>query len=86
KTEVINLAIIPAFDSDLQLIQRQELEQQQHANHHRKHHRHKHRHMQDLTVIHCAMQAMVAIAAMATIFDSSDRIYFISSNIGSVKE
>lgn len=68
KTEVINLAIIPAFDSDLQLIQQQELEQQQHSNHHRKHHRHRHRHMQDLTAIHCAMQAMVAIAAMATIF------------------
>ncbi len=68
KTEVINLAIIPAFESDLQLIQQQELEQQQHSNHHRKHHRHRHRHMQDLTAIHCAMQAMVAIAAMATIF------------------
>lgn len=70
KTEVVNLAIIPAFDSDLQLIQEQE---NRHTNHHRKHHRHRqqqqHRHdMQDLSAIHCAMQAMVAIAAMATVF------------------
>lgn len=81
KTEVVNLAIIPAFDDDLQAIHDHELRQALESsasagassNHHqhRRHHRHRphgRQTLEDLSAIHCAMQAMVAIAAMATVF------------------
>lgn len=80
KTEVVNLAIIPAFDSDLAAIQEQEdrraAEEEAAAaangdenarGHYRSRQNHR-RNMEDLSAIHCAMQAMVAIAAMATVF------------------
>lgn len=78
KTEVVNLAIIPAFDSDLAAIQEHEdrraAEEEASANgdpnsrgHYRSRQNHR-RNMEDLSAIHCAMQAMVAIAAMATVF------------------
>lgn len=78
KTEVVNLAIIPAFDSDLAAIQEHEdrraAEEEASANgessprgHYRNRNNHR-RNMEDLSAIHCAMQAMVAIAAMATVF------------------
>lgn len=87
KTEVVNLAIIPAFDSDLLAIQEQEdrraaaeaangygyvpvmggdgQQQRTHYRHRTTQHRRK---AEDLSAIHCAMQAMVAIAALATVF------------------
>lgn len=68
KTEVINLAIIPAFENDIKELEQQENTRHQNSHNHRKHHRHRHRHIQDLSAIHCAMQAMVGIAAMATVF------------------
>lgn len=83
KTEVVNLAIIPAFDSDLLAIQEQEDRRAaaeaaengyggEYGGQQRTHYRHRttqtRRKAEDLSAIHCAMQAMVAIAALATVF------------------
>lgn len=69
RTDVVNFAIIPAFDSDLQAIQTEHDEANAaDANIGRKHHRHRSRYtVQELSAIHCTMQAMVAIAALATV-------------------
>lgn len=77
KTDVVNLAIIPAFDSDLAAIQEHEDRRaaeeaaMNNGDNSRGHYRSRQNHrrnMEDLSAIHCAMQAMVAIAAMATVF------------------
>lgn len=90
KTEVVNLAIIPAFDSDLLAIQEQEdLRAAAEAeaefgqnyvpvgdssggeyNDVRQHYRTPgiRRTPEDLSAIHCAMQVMVAVAALVTVF------------------
>lgn len=76
--EIINLAIIPAFDSELESklyfndnnnINNQN-NNNNHYNNHNKNNRRNHRKLtdEDYTTIHCAMQAMVAVAAMITIF------------------
>lgn len=82
KAEVVNLAIIPAFEGDLNLHRFHE-QHQQHQNdvsndnehfynmldrdENDKTQKHRHHH-KDLSALHCAMQALVAIAAMATVF------------------
>ncbi|XP_059622228.1 uncharacterized protein LOC132265539 [Phlebotomus argentipes] len=60
KTEVVNLAIIPSFSNDIE----------QYARHDReKHYRSFRRNRaEELSGIHCAMQAMVAAAALACFF------------------
>lgn len=66
KTEVVNLAIIPHFD--------EEFEKQQHLRDHelrRLHHRQRHRYRhinEDISNIHCIMQAMMGVAAVSTVF------------------
>lgn len=66
KTEVVNLAIIPHFD--------EEFEKQQHGREHelrRLHHRQRHRYRhinEDISNIHCIMQAMMGVAAVSTVF------------------
>lgn len=66
KTEVVNLAIIPHFD--------EEFEKQQHLKDHelrRLHHRQRHRYRhinEDISNIHCIMQAMMGVAAVSTVF------------------
>lgn len=68
KTEVINLAIIPQFDEDMERLQR--LHESSGIGS-RRHHRARHRHKQteeDLSGIHCVMQVMMGIAAVSTVF------------------
>lgn len=92
KTEVVNLAIIPSFDSHMKTngVNRNKADENDNEivfdvsgheirngkssvdsnaiNDNRlHHHRHPHLNERDLTAIHCAMQAMVAIAAISTI-------------------
>lgn len=63
KSELINLAIIPSFDNnDVYDIS------QKNKHHGGGHYRKRNRQNDDLSGIHCAMQAMVAVAAMATVF------------------
>lgn len=62
KSELINLAIIPSFDNnDVYDVSNKKI-------HHGGHYRKRNRQNDDLSGIHCAMQAMVAVAAMATVF------------------
>lgn len=68
KTEVINLAIIPQFDEDMERLQR--LHESSGIGS-RRHHRARHRHKQteeELSGIHCVMQVMMGIAAVSTVF------------------
>lgn len=68
KTEVINLAIIPQFDEDLERLQRMH---ESSGIGTRRHHRARHRHKQteeELSGIHCVMQVMMGIAAVSTVF------------------
>lgn len=92
KTEVVNLAIIPSFDSHMKTngINRNKADDSNNeivfdvsgheiqngktstddnaiTDNRLHHHRHPHFNERDLTAIHCAMQAMVAIAAISTI-------------------
>lgn len=65
KTEVVNLAIIPHFDEELERLQR--LREYEERRHHRQRHRQK-QNDEDLSGIHCIMQAMMGIAAISTVF------------------
>lgn len=65
KTEVVNLAIIPHFDEELERLQR--LREYEERRHHRQRHRQK-QNEEDLSGIHCIMQAMMGIAAISTVF------------------
>uniref|UniRef100_A0A1A9ZRB4 Protein slit n=1 Tax=Glossina pallidipes TaxID=7398 RepID=A0A1A9ZRB4_GLOPL len=65
KTEVVNLAIIPHFDEELERLQR--LREYEGRRHHRQRHRHKQTE-EDLSGIHCVMQVMMGIAAISTVF------------------
>lgn len=68
KTEVINLAIIPQFDEDMERLQRMHESSGMGT---RRHHRARHRHKQteeELSGIHCVMQVMMGIAAVSTVF------------------
>ncbi|KAL7737933.1 hypothetical protein ACLKA6_006298 [Drosophila palustris] len=68
KTEVINLAIIPQFDEDMERLQRLHESSGMGS---RRHHRARHRHKQteeELSGIHCVMQVMMGIAAVSTVF------------------
>ncbi|EDW00605.1 GH20966 [Drosophila grimshawi] len=68
KTEVINLAIIPQFDEDMERLQRLH---ETGGIGSRRHHRARHRHKQteeELSGIHCVMQVMMGIAAVSTVF------------------
>lgn len=65
KTEVVNLAIIPHFDEEFERQQR--FRDHEIRRHHRQRHRHKHT-QQDLSSIHCIMQATMGIAAISTVF------------------
>ncbi|ALC41858.1 sli [Drosophila busckii] len=67
KTEVINLAIIPQFDEDMERLQRLHESSGLGRRHHRARHRHK-VNEEDLSGIHCIMQVMMAIAAVSTVF------------------
>ncbi|XP_054740853.1 probable WRKY transcription factor protein 1 [Anastrepha obliqua] len=65
KTEVVNLAIIPHFDEELERLQRL------HENEGRRHYRQRYRQKpseEELSGIHCIMQAMMGIAAISTVF------------------
>ncbi|EDW38688.1 GL16264 [Drosophila persimilis] len=67
KTEVINLAIVPQFDEDMERLQRLH----ENGGGGRRHHRARHRHKQteeELSGIHCVMQVMMGIAAVSTVF------------------
>lgn len=82
KAEVVNLAIIPAFEDDLHRFH--EHQQQQNdfsienipysniadgdASDDESIHKHRHHRAKDLSALHCAMQVLVAIAALATVF------------------
>ncbi|SPP73288.1 Hypothetical predicted protein [Drosophila guanche] len=69
KTEVINLAIVPQFDEDMERLQR--LHENGGGSGGRRHHRARHRHKQteeELSGIHCVMQVMMGIAAVSTVF------------------
>lgn len=85
KTEVINLAIIPAFEGDLNRFQEQQqndvsndnnpfynmLDRDENGNEismHGRNSKHRSNHIKDLSALHCAMQTLVAIAALATVF------------------
>lgn len=89
KTEVVNLAIIPAFEGDLHRFHEQQLQQNDVSNDNNnnnpyfnmvdrfennneliqiKQHKHRHHHVKDLSALHCIMQGIVAIAAIATVF------------------
>lgn len=57
KTELVNLAIIPSFDNDLE----------RNTKYLEKNYRNRGQNSTDLSAIHCAMQAMVAFAAVATV-------------------
>lgn len=65
KTEVVNLAIIPHFDEELERLQR--LREYEERRHHRQRHRQK-QNDEELSGIHCIMQAMMGIAAISTVF------------------
>lgn len=65
KTEVVNLAIIPHFDEELERLQR--LREYEERRHHRQRQRQK-QNEEDLSGIHCIMQAMMGIAAISTVF------------------
>lgn len=66
KSELINLAIIPSFDNnDVYDISNKK---NHHSHKNGGHYRSRNRQNDDLSGIHCAMQAMVAVAAMATVF------------------
>lgn len=85
KTEVINLAIIPAFEGDLNRFQEQQqndvsndnnpfynmLDRDENGNEipvHGRNSKHRPNQIKDLSALHCAMQTLVAIAALATVF------------------
>lgn len=84
KAEVVNLAIIPAFEGDLHRFHEQQQNDVSNDNNpyynmmdHEisgndavagKQHKHRHHKIKDLSALHCAMQALVAIAALATVF------------------
>lgn len=91
KAEVVNLAIIPAFEGDLHRFHEQQQNDVSNDNNpyynmmdHEdgggdggnvndigiagKQHKHRHHNVKDLSALHCAMQALVAIAALATVF------------------
>lgn len=85
KAEVVNLAIIPAFEGDLHRFHEQQQNDVSNDNNPYfnmmdrdesgndvavagKQHKHRHHKMQDLSALHCAMQALVAIAALLTVF------------------
>ncbi|TMW46020.1 hypothetical protein DOY81_008898 [Sarcophaga bullata] len=63
KTEVVNLAIIPHFDEELERLQR--LREYEERRHHRQRQK---QNEEDLSGIHCIMQAMMGIAAISTVF------------------
>lgn len=65
KTEVVNLAIVPHFDEELERLQR--LREYEERRHNRQRHRQK-QNDEDLSGIHCIMQAMMGIAAISTVF------------------
>lgn len=66
KTEVINLAIVPQFDEDLERLQR--LQENGGRRHHRARHRHRQQSEEELSGIHCIMQVMMGVAAVSTVF------------------
>lgn len=66
KTEVINLAIVPQFDEDLERLQR--LQENGGRRHHRARHRHRQQTEEELSGIHCIMQVMMGVAAVSTVF------------------
>lgn len=85
KAEVVNLAIIPAFEGDLHRFHEQQQNDVSNDNNQYynmmdrdengndiavagKQHKHRHHKIKDLSALHCAMQALVAIAALATVF------------------
>lgn len=84
KAEVVNLAIIPAFEGDLHRFHEQQQNDVSNDNNPYfnmmdrdesgddavagKQHKHRHHKIKDLSALHCAMQALVAIAALATVF------------------
>lgn len=85
KTEVINLAIIPAFEGDLNRFQEQQqndvsndnnpfynmLDRDENGNEisvHGRNSKHRQNQIKDLSALHCAMQTLIAIAALATVF------------------
>lgn len=84
KAEVVNLAIIPAFEGDLHRFHEQQQNDVSDDNNPYynmldrdenggetvagKQHKHRHHKIKDLSALHCAMQALVAIAALATVF------------------
>ncbi|XP_017468507.1 PREDICTED: dentin sialophosphoprotein-like [Rhagoletis zephyria] len=65
KTEVVNLAIIPHFDEELERLQR--LREYEGRRHYRQRYRQKPSE-EELSGIHCIMQAMMGIAAISTVF------------------
>lgn len=65
KTEVVNLAIIPHFDEELERLQR--LREHEGRRHYRQRYRQKPSE-EELSGIHCIMQAMMGIAAISTVF------------------
>lgn len=65
KTEVVNLAIIPHFDEELERLQR--LREHETRRHYRQRYRQKPSE-EELSGIHCIMQAMMGIAAISTVF------------------
>lgn len=88
KAEVVNLAIIPAFEGDLHRFHEQQQNDVSNDNNPYynmmdrddggggsaddmgaagKQHKHRHHNAKDLSALHCAMQALVAIAALATV-------------------
>lgn len=83
KAEVVNLAIIPAFEGDLHKFHEQQQNDVSNDNNPYfnmvdreesgteavagKQHKHRHHKIKDLSALHCAMQALVAIAALATV-------------------
>ncbi|KAI8036244.1 hypothetical protein M5D96_010837 [Drosophila gunungcola] len=66
KTEVINLAIVPQFDEDMERLQR--LQENGGRRHHRARHRHRQQSEEELSGIHCIMQVMMGVAAVSTVF------------------
>lgn len=65
KTEVVNLAIIPHFDEELERLQR--MREHETRRHYRQRYRQKPSE-EELSGIHCIMQAMMGIAAISTVF------------------